>query len=224
MIERRGEGGTGTMSGAETVQETREGRPRRRVLRRLAQLGAVGLVAALLVLLVWKVAATDRGESLVAAIRAGEKPPAPAFSLPVIWDHRETWPAQLRGAAADGEVSLAELRGWPVVINFWASWCDPCKDEAPVLAAAAKAHAGEVVFLGLDVQDLTSDARRFLERHEANYVSVRDSGDGSYSAYGLTGVPETFYIDAQGRAVFHSLGGLSRRELEQGLGILKGAS
>ena len=186
------------------------------ILVRLLQVGAVGLVVALLGLLLWKVVASEASD-LQSRIRAGEKPAAPAFELPVIWDKRETWPAQARAALDDGKLSLRELRGHPVVINFWASWCKPCEEEAPILAASARAHAGRVVFLGIDIQDFTSDARKFLDRFKANYVSVRDSSNRSYSDYGLTGVPETFYLDARGRAVAQSLGGLSREELERGV-------
>jgi len=186
------------------------------ILVRLLQVGAVGLVVALLGLLLWKVVASEASD-LQSRIRAGEKPAAPAFELPVIWDKRETWPAQARAALDDGKLSLRELRGHPVVINFWASWCKPCEEEAPILAASARAHAGRVVFLGIDIQDFTSDARKFLERFKANYVSVRDSSNRSYGDYGLTGVPETFYLDARGRAVAQSLGGLSREELERGV-------
>jgi cytochrome c biogenesis protein CcmG, thiol:disulfide interchange protein DsbE len=64
------------------------------------------------------------------------------------------------------------------------------------------------------VQDFESDARRFLERHEANYVSVRDGGDSTYSAYGLTGLPETYFLDHAGRVLAHSLGEISSEELE----------
>jgi cytochrome c biogenesis protein CcmG/thiol:disulfide interchange protein DsbE len=129
-----------------------------------------------------------------------------------------------RAALDDGRVSLAELRGHPVVLNFWASWCVPCKAEAPRLAAAAKAHAGDVLFLGIDVQDFKSDARRFLTKYEANYVSVRDGGDSTYSAYGLTGLPETYYLDRPGRILAHSVGEVSKTELEQGIGLIAAAS
>jgi cytochrome c biogenesis protein CcmG/thiol:disulfide interchange protein DsbE len=174
-------------------------------------------VAALLALLAWRLAAKNRGADLVSAIAAGRAPAAPAFDLPVIWPRAETWPPQLRRALADGRVALRELRGYPVVLNFWASWCVPCKKEASILAASARAHAGTVAFLGIDVQDLSSDARRFLRRHGGSYVSVRDGAGSVYSAYGLTGVPETYYLDRRGRILAHSLGQLSREELEQGI-------
>jgi cytochrome c biogenesis protein CcmG/thiol:disulfide interchange protein DsbE len=114
-------------------------------------------------------------------------------------------------------VAVAELRGQPVVLNFWASWCVPCKQEAPLLAAAARERRGEVVFLGIDVQDFKSDARRFLRRFKTNYVSVRDGGGSTYAGYGLTGVPETYYLDARGRIVAHSPGEVRRSELEAGI-------
>jgi thiol-disulfide isomerase/thioredoxin len=194
-------------------------------LFRVLQFLAVALVVSLLTLLGWKVAYAERGDTLVAKIRAGQKPAAPRFDLPVIWDSTEAWPRELRPALRDGRIALGELRGYPVVINFWASWCDPCKEEAPLLAQAAARHAGEVVFLGLDVQDFTSDARRFLERYGANnYVSVRDVSNDVYDDYGLTGVPETFYLDPDGRAVAHSLGQISERELRSGIAQITGSA
>ena len=187
-----------------------------KLLTRLLQLGALTLVVALLGLLLWRVV-TVRGTELVADISANKRPPAPEFELPIIWNRSETWPADATQALSDGRVALAELRGRPVVVNFWASWCSPCKKEAPILAASAQTHRGKVIFLGVDVQDFASDARRFLERYESNYVSVRDSGSSTYTAYGLSGLPETFYLDAQGRAIHHTIGELTQEELERGI-------
>jgi cytochrome c biogenesis protein CcmG/thiol:disulfide interchange protein DsbE len=188
-----------------------------RSVRLVLQVGAVAVVAALLGLLVRETLAQGTGTNLLSDVEAGKRPAAPEFDLPVIWPRAETWPASLRGALADERVALRELRGYPVVINFWASWCDPCKAEAPRLVASAGEHAGEVVFLGLDVQDFKSDARRFLERYQTNYVSVRDGGSSTYSAYGLTGLPETYYLDRDGRVVAHSLGEISEQDLAAGV-------
>lgn len=192
----------------------------RHPLFRVAQVGSVGLVAALLVLLVWKVAAGDNGTTLVADVRAGTKPAAPRFDLPLIWARYETWPRGIRSAVEDGRVTSDELHGYPAVINFWASWCDPCKKEAPHLAASARSHAGQIAFVGIDVQDFTSDARRFLREIDAPYPSLRDKENGTYADYGLTGVPETYYLDTRGRVVAHSLGEISRRELEDNIARL----
>lgn len=172
-------------------------------------------MAGLLGLLVWKTIFAERA-TLTAAVGAGEKPLAPAFELPVIWNENGTWPPALRARSGDGRVALAELRGFPVVINFWASWCRPCKAEAPILAAAAKAERGRVVFLGVDVKDFTGDARRFAEDNGFNFVSVRDT-EGVYDDYGLTGLPETFFVDARGRVVRHLIGEIDRDELGAGI-------
>ena len=185
-------------------------------LLRAAQLVALVAVAALLVLLVWRVVHAGSGAHLVREVRSGKKPAAPQFTLPVLWARDETWPTDARRALVDGQLSLRELRGYVVVMNFWASWCGPCKDEAPLLAASARAHSGKVVFLGVDVQDFKSDARKFLKRFDTPYVSVRAGGGkyDVYSDYGLTGVPETYWLDARGRIVAHYPGQISRQQLE----------
>src|SRR5205823_1456377 len=128
-----------------------------------------------------------------------------------------TWPDGARRSLADGQVALSELRGYPVVLNFWASWCVPCKDEAPRLAASAREHAGKVVFLGIDIQDFKGDGRAFLKRFHAPYVSVR-SGSGSVeNAYGVIGLPETYWLDRRGRIIAHVAGEVSRAQLEAGI-------
>jgi len=192
---------------------------RRSPLLRLVQVVAVSLVAGLLALLVWRVVHAGAGGRLVADVRSGKKPAAPQFTLPVLWSRAETWPSDARRALADDHLSLRELRGHPVVINFWASWCIPCKHEAPLLAASAGAHAGKVAFLGIDVQDFSSDARKFLKRFDTPYVSVHAGGgkSGVYEDYGLTGVPETYWLDARGRIVDHFPGEISREQLENGI-------
>ena len=84
-----------------------------------------------------------------------------------------------------------------------------------LLAASTRAHERDVRFIGIDVQDLRSDALAFLREFDIPYVSVRDGGDETYRAYGLTGVPETYYLDSTGRIVGH--GAVSRAELERGI-------
>lgn len=191
--------------------------------RRAATVGrsaAVAVVVALLSLLVWDVVHSGQGASFTSKIAQGKKPAAPRFELPVLWDRRETWPASLRPRLDDGRLDLRELRGYLVVFNFWASWCVPCKGEAPAFHAVAQRYAGRVVFVGMDTQDFKGAARRFLRRYDVNYVSVRDGTDRTYTAYGLTGVPETYFIDREGRAVDHAVGAISRRELEAAVGKL----
>ncbi len=179
--------------------------------------GSLALVAGLLGLLVYRVAQGNPGKSLVASIRENEKPLAPDFDLKVLWPHTATWPASARAALGDGRVSLLDLRGIPIVLNFWASWCIPCGHEAPRLNASAQAHRGQVLFLGIDVKDFSGDARTFLRKHSVNYVSVRDGGGAVYADYGLTGLPETYFLDGRGRVVTQVLGEISREQIENGV-------
>jgi cytochrome c biogenesis protein CcmG/thiol:disulfide interchange protein DsbE len=172
-------------------------------LRLGAQALAVGLVVALLALLVWKLV-HDEGSEIPSALARGEQPPAPAFTLPRL--------------DVDGTLSLADLRGKAVVVNFWASWCDPCKEEAPVLEAAWRKHkdAGLIV-LGVDFNDLRPDALRFMERAGVTYPVVYDRDGGLVAKFGATGVPETFFIDRRGRLVGKRIAGAvnARAELER---------
>jgi cytochrome c biogenesis protein CcmG/thiol:disulfide interchange protein DsbE len=180
-------------------------------------MAVVSVVVALLGLLAWATLSAGKGNALVARIAAGEAPSAPPFSLEVLWPRAETWPVSARRRLADGRVDVDELRGRPVVINFWASWCIPCRDEAPILNASARAHTGDVVFLGIDVQDLRDDALAFSREFNTPYVSVQDRGNRAYEDYGLSGVPETYYIDRRGRIVAHSPGAVSRGSVEAGI-------
>ena len=184
---------------------------------RALQLAAVAVVLGLLALLIWRLVAVGRGTELEKAIRTGRRPLAPAFSLAVIWTNSPTWPGPLRRFLDERTLALAQLRGHPIVLNFWASWCVPCKEEASRLDAAARAHAGDVIFLGIDVQDLKSDARSFLRHHDVRYASLRDNSGVTYDGYGLTGVPETYWLDARGRIVAHFAGPVSSAQLESGI-------
>jgi cytochrome c biogenesis protein CcmG/thiol:disulfide interchange protein DsbE len=206
-------------SEAEVVERSPRS-PLMQALKLVTLAAVVGLVG----LLLWATLAAGRGSSLVARIAAGKKPSAPNFNLAVMWPHTETWPPALRAALADGKVDLRELRGQPIALNFWASWCIPCRDEAPILHAAAQRHRGQVAFVGVDVKDLTDDALAFARKYKVNYVSLRDgSGEETWNAYGLTGVPETYFIDAQGRIVTHIPGAVSEQTLEEGLATISGA-
>ncbi len=184
---------------------------------RVLQVAAVSLVVLLFSLLVSKLIREDEGRKLIASVKAGRAPPAPSFELPVLWSESGTWPTSVQPVLGDGRLALAEMSGHPVVLNFWASWCIPCKKEAPLLEASARSHRGRVLFLGIDIQDLRSSARRFLREIKADYPSVRDGGEGTSSNFGLTGVPETYYLDARHRIVGHTVGQVSRRDLEAGI-------
>lgn len=174
-------------------------------------------VALFLGLLAWATFSPSGGAGLVARIAAGKAPPAPGFDLAVLWPRTETWPREVVSSIADDQLEPVELRGRPVVLNVWASWCIPCREEAPILNASARAHRGEVAFVGVDVQDLKSDALAFLREFNVSYVSVRDRGNVFFERYGLTGVPETYFLAADGRIIAHSPGPVTRETLEDGV-------
>ena len=172
-------------------------------LRLGAQVAAVAVVAALLGLLAWKVA---QGDSEVASeLRRGGAPQAPAFTL-----------ERLDG---NGELSLAALRGKTVVLNFWASWCGPCRDEMPLLEQGSKRWKGKnVVFVGVDARDVRSDARSFLERYGVTYPNVYDGKGSLIGRYGVTAFPETYFIDAAGKVRWRIAGAVEdASDLDEGI-------
>ena len=147
--------------------------------------------------------------SVAAARKSGPPQPgekAPDFSGPL-----------LKG---DGTFGLANVEGRPFVLNFWASWCAPCKEEAPMLRNAVKDYGKDIDFVGVDIRDARSDALRFVEENKLTYPHVRDEGLEIYEDYGLTGQPETFFVDAQGVIVEHVNGPLTEEAFDQLLNVL----
>ena len=161
-----------------------------------AQVLAVGLVALLLALLVWKLA---KGSGKEAAI--GKT--APDFTLDRV--------------GAPGKLQLASLRGKVVVLNFWASWCYPCNQEAPTLQAAAKRYGNRVVVLGVDVNDPKSDARKFARKFKLTYPLVHDNHNVTSPKYGISLLPETFFIDRSGKVIVHVPGQVKPSEIQDGV-------
>lgn len=129
-----------------------------------------------------------------------------------------------RQAFADGQLSLSELHGTPLVINFWASWCHPCREEAPVLQRGWQRDGKRgVLYLGLDMQDNSEDARSFLSEFGISYPTVRDTGDDVARSFGATGIPETYFLDHRGKVVGHAVGVLNPTLLAAGVrGALSG--
>jgi cytochrome c biogenesis protein CcmG/thiol:disulfide interchange protein DsbE len=185
-------------------------------LRWLGLLAAAGFIA----LLVYGVTAQAPDRTIDDALARGEAIDAPGFELDVL--QRGRVPAPLTSVvdrtAADGRIALAELRGTPVVLNFWASWCEPCRAEAPVLERGWR-QAGRqgVLFLGLDMQDVTDNAREFLRESSISYPNVREAGNETSRHYGMTGIPETFFISASGQVVGHIIGALTFDQLSAGV-------
>jgi len=167
-----------------------------------AQALAVGLVAALLALLIWKVA-HGNGGGVASKIDKGHVVAAPNFDLT-----RLDRPGRLR---------LESLRGKAIVLNFWASWCYPCNKEAKALERAWRGQDGHVVFVGVDVNDLNSEARKFMRQHSVTYPIVHDNTYTMWNQYGLTYLPATFFVDPRGRVVGYYQGQLTGSLLQDGI-------
>jgi cytochrome c biogenesis protein CcmG, thiol:disulfide interchange protein DsbE len=149
-------------------------------------IAAIVVVLALVGLLAYGLSANEPDRSIESALAHGERKPAPRI--------------ELRRLSGGGHGSLAEYRGKVVVLNFWASWCDPCRGESPLLERWHEriSRSGGTV-LGIDVRDVSSDAHDFVRRYRLRYPMLRDrSGDSQYR-FGVLAYPETFVIDRRGR-------------------------
>lgn len=124
----------------------------------------------------------------------------------------------LAGDDLDGDpIALADLRGDVVVVNFWATWCGPCRDEQPALEQVHRAYSGQgVEFLGVDERDDLAAARAWVEEFDVTYPSIQDPSGAWADDFGLFGYPDTFVIDASGTirwAVYGQIGEEQLREL-----------
>lgn len=115
-------------------------------------------------------------------------------------------------------VAVSSLRGEPVVLNFWASWCGPCAQELPVLSAAHESHPA-VAFVGADMQDTSSGEAQF-ERTHAHPYPVGPIVDGTYQAYGVFAPPVTVFINSDGLIVASFAGPLDQSTLDHYLGLI----
>ena len=111
-------------------------------------------------------------------------------------------------------VTLASLRGRPVVLNFWATWCVPCFQEHPLLVSAARSLGDRARFIGVIYEDSEQQVRGFLARQGSAYPSLVDPGSRTAIAFGIFGVPETYFIDAEGRIAAKHVGPLDAPSLE----------
>ena len=165
-------------------------RPRRLIL-------AAGLLAGVSSLLVLLTVSVGRPADAVDTPIVGR--PAPAFDLQ---------------ALDGGRLSLADLRGSPVVLNFWASWCIPCREEAPLLTAAAADYGARGLrVVGVVYQDSAESARDFMARYGQTYPGLLDPDGRTAIDYGVFGIPETFFIDASGIVRSRQVGAVNADDL-----------
>jgi cytochrome c biogenesis protein CcmG, thiol:disulfide interchange protein DsbE len=159
-------------------------------------------VAAVLGVLAYGVTSSGQSETIDTALAEGRPVPAPALTLP-----------RLERSAKS---SLSDYRGKVVVLNFWASWCGPCRDESPLLQRwhhRIQSRGGTV--LGVNVLDVSSDARAFVGKYGLTYPMLRDGGGETGKEFGVIGYPETFVIDRRGRIVAGTRGPVDEADLRR---------
>jgi cytochrome c biogenesis protein CcmG/thiol:disulfide interchange protein DsbE len=201
------------------LPSTRSSEPAERPRRRrgwlviLAGVLTVGLVAGLLV------AVLGDGSDSGGATRPGSVrgtggdvgSPAPDFRLPALDGH--------------GDERLADYRGRPVIVNFWASWCNPCRQEFPLLKQALRDHRRQrLAVIGVTFQDIPSDSRAFVKRQQATWPQGVDDGGAVASAFGVRAIPQSFFVRADGTIAARVFGFTSGSALAGPLAELLGTA
>ena len=159
---------------------------------------ALAGVLALVALLAYGLSTKQQDTSIDTQIALGNRPLPPTVTF-----------GRLNG---DGQSSLADYKGKVVVLNFWASWCGPCKDEAPLLERwHRKLQDERATVVGVDVLDVTSDASRFIADHNLSYPQWRDPDGSKLKGFDVVGYPETVVIDRDGRIAATARGPVTDR-------------
>ena len=140
--------------------------------------------------------------------------------VPFMLRGRPAPPFELGMLNGEGKVSLEKLKGKPVVLNFWASWCKPCAFEHPVLEWGAREYGDRVHFVGMVFEDSAPEARQFLAQHGGSFPQLFDPDSRVAVDYGATGVPETYFITAEGSILDKHIGPIAPEELSAGIAQL----
>jgi cytochrome c biogenesis protein CcmG, thiol:disulfide interchange protein DsbE len=143
---------------------------------------------------------------------AAPDPMAAAFSVPVL----------THSGPATARVSLSGYAGKPLIVNFFASWCPPCQGETPLLAKFYRGEHGRVAMVGLDENDTVAAAVKFIAAHGVSYPIGWDPGVTVAGSYGVDGLPQTFFLNAQHRIVDHVLGAVTSADLAKGMALATG--
>src|SRR5919106_2404468 len=163
----------------------RSARPMRRLLAPVP-IAVIGVVVAIVALLAYGLASNEPDRGIEEALQRGEREEAPGLVLPRL--------------SGEGEESLEDYRGQVVVLNFWASWCEPCREESPLLQRwHERLEKRGATVLGVDAFDEIGSARDFVDEYGLTYPMLRDGDGSTREPFGILGFPETFVIDRQGR-------------------------
>jgi cytochrome c biogenesis protein CcmG/thiol:disulfide interchange protein DsbE len=189
-----------------------------RAVTRRSPIGSGRLL--ILVVLVVVAVVLPAGAALLGRAKPGSgRPPSTSVSTAVQTYPPGTPAKALRLPGLDGpQVDLAALRGRPVVVNFWATWCDPCVREFPLLRAAAAAHkADRLAVVGVLTGDRPGAARDFIRAQRATWPVALDPEATTATAWGAVGLPHTWFIRPDGTLASHQLGELTRASLDRQL-------
>jgi thiol-disulfide isomerase/thioredoxin len=144
------------------------------------------------------------------ATPAAANPVAPAFSIPVL-------------GRSGQQISLGDYAGKPLIVNFFASWCGPCKQETALLATFYRAEHGKVALVGLDENDVLGHALSFTRANGVTYAVGWDPQFTAASAYGVGGLPQTFFLDARHRIVDRIFGAVTPADISRGIALATGS-
>jgi cytochrome c biogenesis protein CcmG, thiol:disulfide interchange protein DsbE len=178
----------------------------RRALREIAQhkiavvIGAVCFAAIAVISILGSSAGgtTSRSDPATSA--------APAFSL-----------ARL---GTSGRISLSDYQGKPLIVNFWASWCGPCQKETPLLAKFYRSQGGRVLIVGIDENDTAASALRFARAKGVAYPLAFDPLTIAAGSYGVSGIPQTFFLNARHQIVDRVFGAVTAADLAKGVALM----
>lgn len=194
------------------------GRPRGNRKRQITIVVVVSLLNMGLIALLWSQLTTPArnsgsgGTGIPAGGNALVGHAAPDFALTTLSENNASF-----------VLHLSNFKGKPVVLNFWASWCGPCQDEAPFLRSAWQSVQGKgVVFVGVDDNDTVTDGNIFLHKYAVPYPNVIDANGAAAVNYGVTGNPETFFINRQGIVVAWVAGPLTSATFQSNLQKIMG--
>jgi cytochrome c biogenesis protein CcmG, thiol:disulfide interchange protein DsbE len=188
-----------TWAGA--IREVRQTAARHKIVSGLVALCVVGSLIAL-----GLVAGGSGAPSPAGAAGAAPDPAAPAFSLPVL-------------GQSGPKISLAGYAGRPLIVNFFASWCEPCQQETPLLARFYRAEHGQVALVGLDENDTAGHAASFTHKEGVGYPVGFDPEAIAASAYGVAALPQTFFLNARHRIVDRVFGAVTMADLNHGIAL-----
>ncbi len=189
---------------------TVEGASREAALRRAARLaGRHKLVTAAVAVFVAAAIAVSLATSGASGSPRSD-PVAPGFTLTALGD-----PGQ--------HITLSQYRGKPLIVNFWASWCEPCQRETPLLASWYKNQRGHVIIVGLDENDSAASALKFAQAKGVSYPIGVDPGLTAAGAYDVVALPQTFFLNAQHHIVDRVYGAVTQADLAKGVRLMDAA-